>query len=48
VLASLSIRFEAGIAIDILTVIVAILTLLSVVFYVAAWVRHMNLPNPGA
>jgi cardiolipin synthase len=48
VLASLSIRFEAGIAIEILTVIVAILTLLSVVFYVAAWVRHMNLPNPGA
>ena len=47
VLASLSIRFEAGIAIDVLTVVVATLTLLSVAFYVAAWVRHMNMPNPA-
>jgi cardiolipin synthase len=47
VLASLSIGFEAGFAIEVLTVIVAILTLLSVAFYVAAWVRHMNVPDPG-
>src|SRR5712672_2558451 len=46
VLASLSIRFEAGFAIEVLTVIVAILILLSVAFYVASWVRHMNVPGP--
>jgi len=47
VLASQSMRFEAGIAIRALTVIVAILTLFSVGFYVAAWVRHMNAPDRG-
>src|SRR5262249_47981473 len=46
VLASLSLRFDAGAAIQILAVIVAVLTLLSVAFYVAAWLRHMNAPNP--
>jgi cardiolipin synthase len=45
VLASLSLKFEAGLAIQILAVIVAMLTLLSVIFYVAAWVRHMNAPD---
>jgi cardiolipin synthase (CMP-forming) len=47
VLATLSLKIEAGFAIQVLTVIVAILTLLSVAFYVAAWVRHMNVPEAG-
>jgi cardiolipin synthase len=47
VLASLSIGFDAEIAILALTVLVAVLTLLSVAFYVAAWVRHMNTPETG-
>jgi cardiolipin synthase len=47
VLATLSLKIEAGFAIQVLTVIVAILTLLSVAFYVAAWVRHMNVPDAG-
>jgi cardiolipin synthase (CMP-forming) len=47
VLASLSIMFEAGFAIQVLTVTVAILTLLSVAFYVVAWVRHMSVIDPG-
>jgi cardiolipin synthase (CMP-forming) len=42
VLASLAIGFDAELAIMALTVLVAVLTLLSVAFYVAAWVRHMN------
>jgi cardiolipin synthase (CMP-forming) len=48
VLASLAIRFDAGLAIMALTVLVAVLTLLSVAFYVAAWVRHMNATDSGA
>jgi cardiolipin synthase len=47
VLATLSLKIEAGFAIQVLTVIVAVLTLLSVAFYVAAWVRHMNVPEAG-
>jgi cardiolipin synthase len=47
VLASLSIGFDAEIAILALTLLVAVLTLLSVAFYVAAWVRHMNTPETG-
>ena len=47
VLASLSIGFDAEIAILALTMLVAVLTLLSVAFYVAAWVRHMNAPETG-
>ena len=47
VLATLSLKIEAGFAIQVLTVIVAILTLLSVAFYVASWVHHMNAPGPG-
>jgi len=47
VLATLSLKIEAGFAIQVLTVIVAILTLLSVAYYVAAWVRHMNVPDAG-
>jgi cardiolipin synthase (CMP-forming) len=42
VLASLSIGFNAELAIQAVTTLVALLTLLSVAFYVAAWVRHMN------
>jgi cardiolipin synthase len=48
VLASLSIGFDAGLAIQAVTLLVALLTLLSVGFYVAAWVRHMNTPDSGA
>ena len=33
---------------DLMTLLVALLTLLSVGFYVAAWVRHMNAPDSGA
>jgi cardiolipin synthase (CMP-forming) len=47
VLASLSIGFDAGLAIQAVTLLVALLTLLSVAFYVAAWVRHMNTPDSG-
>jgi cardiolipin synthase (CMP-forming) len=48
VLASLSIGFDAALAIQAVTLLVALLTLLSVAFYVAAWVRHMNTPDSGA
>jgi cardiolipin synthase (CMP-forming) len=42
VLGALGFELEAGIAIVILTALVAALTLLSVAFYVREWVRHMN------
>jgi len=42
VLAALGFGFSAGIALTALTSLVAALTLLSVVFYVAEWMRHMN------
>jgi cardiolipin synthase len=48
VLASLAMQFDAQAAIMVVTLLVAILTLLSVAFYVAAWVRHMNASGPGA
>jgi cardiolipin synthase (CMP-forming) len=48
VLASLAIGFDAALAIAVLTALVAVLTLLSVAFYVAAWVRHMNAADSGA
>jgi cardiolipin synthase len=47
VLASLSIGFDADFAIQALAMLVAVLTLLSVAFYVAAWVHHMNTPESG-
>src|SRR5437667_10725360 len=47
VLASLAIGFDADIAIQALTALVAVLTSLSVAFYVAAWVRHMNATESG-
>jgi cardiolipin synthase (CMP-forming) len=42
VLAALGLGFEAELAIMLFTALVAALTLLSVAFYVAEWVRHMN------
>jgi cardiolipin synthase len=42
VLAALGFQWQAGPAISLAMVIVAVLTLLSVAFYVAAWVRHMS------
>ena len=42
VLGALGFGFSAGIALTALTSLVAALTLLSVVFYVAEWMRHMN------
>jgi cardiolipin synthase len=48
VLASLSIGFDAALAVQAVTLLVALLTLLSIGFYVAAWVRHMNTPDSGA
>ena len=43
VLAMLALGFDAGLAVPLLMGIVAALTLLSIGFYVAAWVRHMNM-----
>jgi cardiolipin synthase (CMP-forming) len=42
VLAALGFEFDAEIAVMVLMGLVTILTLLSVAFYVAEWVRHMN------
>ena len=42
VLAALGFGFSAGIVLTVLMSLVAALTLLSVVFYVAEWMRHMN------
>jgi cardiolipin synthase len=42
VLAALGFGFDAAVAILLLTVLVTALTLLSIAFYVAEWVRHMN------
>jgi cardiolipin synthase len=42
VMAALGFDFDASVAIMLLTPLVAALTLLSVAFYVAEWVRHMN------
>jgi cardiolipin synthase len=46
VLASLGFEFSADAAITVLMALVAVLTLLSVAFYLAGWVRHMNEPEP--
>jgi len=46
VLASLGFEFSANAAITALMALVAVLTLLSVAFYLAEWVRHMNEPEP--
>ena len=42
VLAALGFELDADVAVIVLTALVAILTLLSVGFYLAEWVRHMN------
>jgi cardiolipin synthase len=42
VLASRAFSFDAELASKLLMALVAILTLLSIGFYVAGWVRHMN------
>jgi cardiolipin synthase len=47
VLAALAFNFDAEIAIMALMLLVAALTLLSVAFYVAEWVRHMNQAESG-
>jgi cardiolipin synthase (CMP-forming) len=44
VLAWLGIGLHLDLAIQVLTALVALLTLLSIAFYLAAWVRHMNGP----
>jgi len=43
VLAMLALGFDAGLAAPMLMGVVAALTLLSIGFYVAAWVRHMSM-----
>ena len=47
VLGALGFTFDAELAIAMLTALVAALTLLSIAFYVAEWVRHMNAVEPG-
>jgi cardiolipin synthase len=47
VLAALGFDFNADLAIVALTALVAALTLLSVVFYVVEWMRHMNAAESG-
>jgi cardiolipin synthase len=47
VLAALGFRFNAGITIQLLVALVAALTLLSVVFYVLEWIRHVNAVESG-
>jgi cardiolipin synthase len=47
VIAALAFEFDARLAIVGLMALVAVLTLLSVAFYVAEWVRHMNAVEIG-
>ena len=47
VLGALGFNFDAWLAIVMLTALVAALTLLSIAFYVAEWVRHMNAADSG-
>ena len=46
VLAALGLKFDPGIALPLLMALVAVLTLLSIAFYVAEWVRHVS-NGPG-
>ena len=48
VLGALGFKFDAEAAIVTLTALVAALTLLSIAFYVAEWVRHMNAADSGS
>jgi len=45
VLAALGFGFDAGIVITALIALVTVLTLSSIAFYLAEWVRHMNAPE---
>jgi cardiolipin synthase len=47
VLGALAFGFAAEVAIMTATAVVAVLTLLSIAFYVAEWVRHMNAADSG-
>jgi cardiolipin synthase (CMP-forming) len=47
IMAARGFDFDAGIAVMALTALVAALTLLSIAFYVAEWVRHMNAAEMG-
>jgi cardiolipin synthase len=47
VMAALAFDFDAHIAVLALTALVAALTLVSIAFYVAEWVRHMNAAEMG-
>jgi cardiolipin synthase len=46
VLASLGFKFDPGVLLPLLMTLVAVLTLLSIAFYVAEWVRHVS-NGPG-
>jgi cardiolipin synthase len=48
VLAEQAFRFDATFAAQLMMALVAILTLLSIAFYLAEWVRHMNSFDAGA
>jgi cardiolipin synthase len=48
VMAAVGFEFDASLAVMALTAIVTALTLLSIGFYVAEWVRHMNAADEGA
>jgi len=47
VLAALGFGFNAAITIELLVALVAVLTMLSVVFYVIEWMRHVNAVESG-
>src|SRR5947208_4816651 len=42
VMAAVGFEFDASVAVMLLTALVATLTLISIAFYLAEWVRHMN------
>lgn len=46
VLAALGFDVHAGVVLDVLTALVAALTLLSIAFYLAGWIRHVNAVEP--
>ena len=48
VMAALGFDFDASMAVGALTALVTALTLLSIAFYVAEWVRHMNAAEIGS
>jgi cardiolipin synthase len=48
VMASIGFDFDATMAVTALTALVTALTLLSIAFYVAEWVRHMNRAEIGS